>query len=178
MLHAADELNHLQNWGTPRELFDPLDAKWGFTLDVCAQQWNAKCSRFYTKKDDGLLMPWGPRENVWCNPPYDNPTPWLERGWLAALELNSTATYLLPNATETRWFQNLAFRGDIYFIRGRLKHEPPPGYEGENPGPPFGSVIVRFYPEIAMGDQVPECFLLDRDGEVSSARRMVQSHLW
>ena len=37
----------------PRWLFDELDAKFGFTLDVCATAENAKCERYFTRADDG-----------------------------------------------------------------------------------------------------------------------------
>lgn len=33
-------------WETPQKLFDALHARFGFTLDVCAQPGNAKCTRY------------------------------------------------------------------------------------------------------------------------------------
>ena len=39
-----------QDWETPNELFDPLNAEFGFTLDVCATVENAKCPRFYARE--------------------------------------------------------------------------------------------------------------------------------
>lgn len=45
-------------WSTPQDLFDELDAEFGFTLDVCALPENAKCERFYTPEQDGLLQNW------------------------------------------------------------------------------------------------------------------------
>ena len=55
-------------WETPQEFFNRLNEEFHFTLDVCALPENAKCSRYYTPEDNGLLMPW---DGVcWCNPPY------------------------------------------------------------------------------------------------------------
>src|SRR5215510_5491819 len=55
-------------WETPQWFFDQLHAEFGFTLDVCASPLNAKCSRYFTRDQDGLAQPW---EGVcWCNPPY------------------------------------------------------------------------------------------------------------
>lgn len=56
-------------WETPKDLFDRLNDEFRFTLDVCATAENAKCSRYFTKEQDGLLHDWT-GETVWCNPPY------------------------------------------------------------------------------------------------------------
>ena len=45
-----------------------LDARFHFDIDVCALPENAKCKRFYTPDDDGLLQPW--KGTCWLNPPY------------------------------------------------------------------------------------------------------------
>ena len=46
-------------WSTPQELFDVLDAEFHFTLDPCASADNAKCEKYFTASDDGLKMDWG-----------------------------------------------------------------------------------------------------------------------
>ena len=46
-------------WATPKGLFDILDEEFLFELDPCATKDNAKCPKFYTKEDDGLLQDWG-----------------------------------------------------------------------------------------------------------------------
>ena len=58
----------LAEWSTPQDLFDKLDAEFGFTLDVCAQPFNAKCKKFFTPDDDGLSQDWG-GETAFCCPP-------------------------------------------------------------------------------------------------------------
>ena len=58
----------LAEWSTPQDLFDKLDAEFGFTLDVCAQPFNAKCKKFFTPDDDGLAQDWG-GETAFCCPP-------------------------------------------------------------------------------------------------------------
>jgi len=37
------------NWETPQKIFDELDEEFGFNLDVCADEGNAKCERYYTE---------------------------------------------------------------------------------------------------------------------------------
>lgn len=48
-----------QEWGTPQKLFDELDKHFHFTLDPCATAENAKCKKYFTKEQDGLLQMWG-----------------------------------------------------------------------------------------------------------------------
>jgi len=47
---------------TPHDLYDQLNSKYHFTLDVCADANMAKCSNYYTIVDDALQQDWG--ENV------------------------------------------------------------------------------------------------------------------
>lgn len=50
---ASDE------WATPQDLFDSLDAEFHFTLDPCATEQNHKCANYCTKEADGLSLDWG-----------------------------------------------------------------------------------------------------------------------
>ena len=60
--------NH-NEWATPKNLFRELDLEFGFTLDFCASKENAKCDKYYTKKQNALKQfPKG--ESIFCNPPY------------------------------------------------------------------------------------------------------------
>lgn len=64
-------------WETPQDFFDNLDKEFHFTLDACALPENAKCKRYYTPEDDGLLQPWS--GVVWCNPPYSECAEWAKK---------------------------------------------------------------------------------------------------
>lgn len=64
----------LAEWSTPQDLFDKLDAEFGFTLDVCAQPFNAKCKKFFTPDDDGLAQDWGGETAFCCPPSGKNPS--------------------------------------------------------------------------------------------------------
>jgi len=57
------------DWGTPQELFDKLNVKYNFTVDVASNDHNYKVDKHYTIKEDGLKQDWS-NERVWCNPPY------------------------------------------------------------------------------------------------------------
>ena len=58
-------------WATPQWFFDELNKEFNFTLDPCADKYNHKCEKYYTKEQDGLLQDWE-GETVFCNPPYGN----------------------------------------------------------------------------------------------------------
>ena len=124
-------------WETPQELFDELDKEFRFTLDVCASPHNAKCKMFLVDGfPDALAVPW---EGVcWMNPPYGrNIGQWIQKAYIASKN-GATVVCLLPSRTDTRWWHNYCMKGEIRFIRGRLK------FGGSKTGAPFPSAIVIF----------------------------------
>lgn len=48
-----------EEWSTPQDFFDELNKEFNFTLDPCATSENAKCTTYFTKKDEGLKKSWG-----------------------------------------------------------------------------------------------------------------------
>lgn len=40
-------------WSTPQNIFDHLNAEFDFNLDPCATEENHKCDTFFTQNDDG-----------------------------------------------------------------------------------------------------------------------------
>ncbi len=112
-------------WETPDWLFQKLDRLYHFTLDACANATNHKCLVWH--EGDGPPDPnthwWG---RVFCNPPYSNISPWVEkaiREW-PSCEL---IVMLLPSRTDQAWFHQLRQVADIHFIKGRIQFVPPPG---------------------------------------------------
>lgn len=123
-------------WETPQELFDRLDARFQFSLDVCALPENAKCAEFFSPSDDGLSKTWTGR--CWMNPPYGRAIgAWMKKAYESALT-GADVVCLVPARTDTRWWHDYAMRGDIEFLRGRLK------FGGHKNSAPFPSAIVVF----------------------------------
>lgn len=124
-------------WATPQDFFDRLDAEFGFTLDACALQENAKCARFYSPLEDGLKQNWA--GTVWCNPPYGRQIgAWVEKARYSAVG-GTVVVLLLPARTDTRWFHDhIAGRAEIRFVRGRLK------FGGSKNSAPFPSMVCIF----------------------------------
>lgn len=127
------------DWSTPQELFDALDKRFQFTLDVCASDKNAKVKRYLTRELDGLGQSWG-GERCWMNPPYGREIgPWVKKAHREA-EHGALVVGLLPARPETRWWQeHVNGKADLRFIAGRLRFG-----EARNCAP-FASVIAVWW---------------------------------
>lgn len=124
-------------WETPQEIYDVLDKEFGFTLDACALPENAKCNKYYTPNDNGLIQTWS--GTVWCNPPYGrNVGQWVAKA-AESSKHGATVVMLLPARTDTRWFHKfINGHAEIRFIEGRIK------FGGAKYNAPFPSMIVIF----------------------------------
>ena len=124
-------------WATPQSLFDELNREFHFMLDVCAIPENAKCPKFYSPAEDGLLQPW--TGVCWMNPPYGRAIGlWVAKAYRAALA-GATVVALLPARTDTTWWHEYVVQAkDIRFLRGRLRFG-----EAKNSAP-FPSAVVVF----------------------------------
>lgn len=127
-----------EEWSTPQHIFDQLDEQFHFTLDVCATPENAKCDKYFTKEDDGLQQSWT-GHTCWMNPPYGREIKkWIRKAWLSSQKENTKVVCLLPSRTDTKWFHNYCAKGEIWFLKGRLK------FGGAKNSAPFPSMIVIF----------------------------------
>jgi phage N-6-adenine-methyltransferase len=126
-------------WATPQALFDELNAEFGFELDVCADDWNHKCERYFTKETDGLAQEW--TGTCWMNPPYGREIgKWMKKA-VESAEAGATVVCLVPARTDTAWWHDYAAKGTVRFIRGRLKFG-----DGQNSAP-FPSALVVLKPQ-------------------------------
>lgn len=123
-------------WATPQDKFDELNAEFGFEIDVCANTENAKCSTYFTAEMDGLAQDW--RGKCWMNPPYGRAIgDWIKKAYESAMN-GATVVCLIPARTDTRWWHEYCMKGEIRFIKGRLK------FGGAKTNAPFPSAVVVF----------------------------------
>ena len=127
-------------WSTPQYLFDELNKKFNFTIDVCADTTNKKVKKYFDIKSNGLVQSW--QNNIcWCNPPYGREiSTWIKK---AKDECSSDCVIvmLLPARVDTKWFHEYIYTNDdckISFIKGRLK------FSGSKNSAQFPSMIVVF----------------------------------
>jgi phage N-6-adenine-methyltransferase len=127
------------DWPTPQDFFDKCNAEFGpFDLDVAAAPDNAKCPRYFTAWDDGLSREWTGK--VWMNPPYGRTIgDWMRKAYESA-QAGALVVCLVPARTDTAWWHDYAIKGQIRFIRGRLK------FGGHENSAPFPSALVVFSP--------------------------------
>ncbi|MEV2910660.1 DNA N-6-adenine-methyltransferase [Paenibacillus larvae] len=123
-------------WETPQYLFDDLNVEFGFELDVCALPENAKCKRYFTPSEDGLKQEW--KGVCWMNPPYGRQiSKWIQKAYESSLE-GATVVGLVPSRTDTKWWHDYCMKGEIRFIKGRLK------FGGSPHNAPFPNAVVIF----------------------------------
>lgn len=105
-------------WQTPKEIFKKLNREFNFSLDVAASDKNHLCDQYHTEEDDALNLPW--YSSNWCNPPYSNITPWVEKA-IEQHAQNKTVVMLVPADTSVKWFK-LAYEScnEVRFISGRI----------------------------------------------------------
>jgi len=114
------------HWATPEGIYKELDDEFHFTFDPCPL--NADF--------DGLSVSW--KGTVFVNPPYGRKIGnWIRKGWEES-KLGWTIVMLLPARTDTRWWHDYVMKGEIRFIKGRLK------FGGSKNSAPFPSCVVVF----------------------------------
>lgn len=143
------------DWQTPPELFDELNAEFNFAVDVAANETNHQCPLWFgpggLAPDALALKDWrvdeAPRA-YWCNPPYSRG---LQKRFIekAAIEQTHgvTTVMLLPARTDTQVFHREIWNRfehrprtnrEVRFLKGRLK------FVGAKDAAPFPSMIVVF----------------------------------
>lgn len=127
-------------WATPQDLFDKLNAEFAFNLDPCSTNANAKCKHHYTIIEDGLAQNWGGCR-VFCNPPYGREiSKWVKKAHEESKKPNTLVVMLIPARTDTAYFHEYIYHKarEVRFIKGRLR------FGDAKNSAPFPSMIVIF----------------------------------
>lgn len=123
-------------WETPQGFFEKYNAIFNFDIDVCALPENAKCVRYFTPEIDGLKQDW--KGTCWMNPPYGREIyHWMKKAYESHLN-GATVVCLVPARTDTKWWHEFAMKGQIEFIKGRLK------FGGCKDSAPFPNAVIIF----------------------------------
>lgn len=137
-------------WQTPPDLFVKLNNEFGFKLDVASTKENALCENFFTEEDNALIQDWSKFGTAYMNPPYGRGIgKFIKKAWEESLK-GMTVVMLIPARTDTKWWHSYCAKGEVRFIKGRLKfvNTTFPSYrengEFELSPAPFPSAIVIF----------------------------------
>lgn len=121
-LKSNTPTEHKDCWRTPYAVFTALDAEFNFTLDAAASAVNTLCANFLTESDDALSRDWKSDGAIFCNPPYSNIRPWVDKAAEQSRKQNRTVVMLLPADTSTAWFAEALHTADEtrFITEGRL----------------------------------------------------------
>lgn len=106
-------LNHKDDWATPKELYDSLNKEFNFNFDPCPLHADF----------DGLQIEW--KERNFINPPYSRK---LKEAFIKKAYEESKrrklCVMLLPVSTSTKVFHEVIYHNaEIRFLKGRVKFE-------------------------------------------------------
>ena len=126
------------DWSTPQALWDELDAKYAFGLDVAADAGSARCDYLGpdhpdpARRDALRFDSWAPLaagRTIWMNCPYKVPgiERWLRRALTTSRD-GVTVVALLPASVGAKWWvAGVKPFGEIDYIEGRLSFGDVPG---------------------------------------------------
>lgn len=135
-------LEHSDNWATPKYFYDALDAEFHFDFDPCPLNTGE-----ITPDKDGLKIPWGKRNFI--NPPYSRglKEAFVKKAIDVSLD-GRLCVMLLPVSTSTKLFHDYIkiFAKEIRFVRGRIRFlgTNTKGEYVTNKAPMHDSMIVVF----------------------------------
>ncbi len=151
------------DWGTPQALFDRLSEEvGGFDVDVCANDRNHKCAKYWTVETDGLSQEWKPGLKHFMNPPYGRSMPVWTRKAADAADAGAIVYAVIPCRPDARWWGDVMRATEVRFIKGRLHYNDSPD------AAPFPSCIVVWGTPRKPGcEKAPAvCWVDSKTGEV------------
>lgn len=102
---------------TPPELFNWINATYNFDLDACAETKTAKCEVYFSPLFDAMEADWHQfGKRIFCNPPYSDVTPWVEKAHIAS-KMGATTVFLVRHDPSVRWYQQAEKWQGRYLLR-------------------------------------------------------------
>jgi phage N-6-adenine-methyltransferase len=142
-----------QDYGTPLVFLAAVKRRFGiaeFAIDLAASAENAVAPMFYTEAENALHQPWRTksRELAWCNPPFSNIGPWVEKAW-AESRKGARVAMLLPAGVGSNWWRDHVHgKAFVLLLNGRLT------FAGETQPYPKDCVLLVYGPDVAPGYEV------------------------
>jgi len=122
-----------QDYCTPDDFFDAVVDRFGRPVwDLAASTENARATGFYSIEQNALRLEWHdlPKGWLWCNPPFADIAPWVEKAFAESV-LGAKTLMLVPAGVGTNWFREWVFeKAWVLFLSPRLTfkgcHDPYP----------------------------------------------------
>jgi phage N-6-adenine-methyltransferase len=114
---------------TPPEFLDAVRRRLGideFDCDLAADETNTVVpEKFYTEQDDALVQPWKFAWSEgwnWCNPPYADIGPWVEKAQMEAYVHGTNTAMLVPASSGSNWWMHwVDGKAYVTFLNPRIK---------------------------------------------------------
>lgn len=120
-------------WGTPPEVYNPLNNQFNFNYDPCPLDWKEG-------DIDGLTTEWG--TSTFCNPPYSTVSKWIKKAhdeW----KKGKTVVMLINAITDTKAFHEYIYgKAELDFIKGRVKFIDPSNPAKKAPSPRASMIVI------------------------------------
>jgi len=109
---------------TPPEFLDAVRDRLGiaqFDCDLAASDDNAVCPNYFVEEENALVQPWKEGEDWnWCNPPYENITPWVQKAWME-VPTGARTAMLVPASVGSNWWKNWVHEAaHVLLLNGRI----------------------------------------------------------
>ena len=142
-MHKVHFSSNSNEWRTPVEFFQRLDAEFRFTLDAAATAENAQCANFYSCC--ALERPWP--GTVWLNPPYGRGIKdWIAKAYREA-QAGATVVVLMPVRSDTPYWHDYVMKAaEVRLVQGRLRFTGGPKENTDSHNAPFPCAVVVFRP--------------------------------
>ncbi len=157
---SKTDVNIRDLWQTPEFIFNHYNKRFDFNCDVaCSDENKLVHSHWLTEEDDALNFSTEWNSRNWCNPPYSDITPWVQKA-VDEMANGRITVMLIPADTSVKWFK-LAFDNcsECHLINGRISFINASTKKPVN-GNNKGSVVFVFDPFAPFKSQT--C-LIDRD---------------
>jgi phage N-6-adenine-methyltransferase len=146
--------NKLDDWETPKELFEKLDSIFEFSFDLAASEKNKKTKKFFSVKEDSLSQDWNDIfGTAFLNPPFSKAKSFFKKASESKNPI--VAIYKSANVESQTWQDFIFPHAQVFFLRGRVNFE---GKENAT-SPTFGSALI-FY-RTRMSDALSTIDLFD-----------------
>jgi len=100
-----------QEYETPDDFWSVIREEFRPDSDVAASAGNAKCDRFLTEEDNALSnsRPWlimhQHKDVAWCNPPFRNMMPWVQKAYAEAQKVHNGCVLVLGPTSNAKWMR-------------------------------------------------------------------------
>lgn len=137
------------DWRTPRALYDLLNEEFEFTTDAAANDDNHLADHYFTPERSAFTESWAGLR-VFCNPPYGRViTDWIQKGYQEGFGYieglcAEVVVMLIPAKPDTAYWWRYCRYGQVRFLPGRLKFDPPVGVDAAPNSAGFPSAVVVF----------------------------------